>query len=288
MGLIPPSEPSRRGKEPPPGGALLFEGGIARVYDPLVKTPLLWATFALLDPTGMKPMLKFARKHGRLGLGPYPGWYPPEVEEPPDREEYVMHWQREIVRMKAIWELYDVLAADDNSLSNWVRSNIVPHPRNRGGPKPDDPSKHPHLLLYVYDRASSPRAPGGHAYDDHELARRGWAWAGLVDPNEPRNVVRTVIADMVNEGLRGRAWPILKSSKRDVLATFRVSSLLGAMYAQIWQEFAIGEEGWAKQCRQCEKPFKPEYRSHQIYCHDPCYGSRVRMRRLRRKKPASS
>lgn len=263
--------PSPRAQVPPPGGALVYGGGIRRTYDPLVEKPELWLDFANLNAQDINQMVEFAQKHGLLGLDRF-------EFATPLHGEYVMHWQGEIIRMKAVFEVYLDFLCPETALRpspSLLADKFKPHPRGSG------------LVIYVYDRANSPRAWDGSEYEDTELARIGWAWEGFGDLSKPLDLARKVIGDVIERRLYRHITPILDTSHEEPLAVLNIPSLLGAMYMQIWLALASGKLGRMRRCAECGKWFEQD-RKGLMYCHKPCDGSMVRMRRYRERKAASS
>jgi len=279
------SPPTEKGNPGLPGGVLVPEGDIQRTYDPVLEEPELCLRFADLDPQDMEQLQKFAQQYGRLGLRSF--W--PHFALPRGGGEYVMHWKQEIVRMRTIYEVQGAILDGD---AKWLSRKFQAHPRGPG------------LVMLLYDKTISPSRydelvfvdPKAIEYglvdlhiEDSELVKTGWGWEGLGDLGEPLKTARAFIADVISERLYKHVNPILEVSDEELVATFNVPSLVGAMYAQTWMQVASGEIETVKRCAYwcCRRWFIPN-RTNQHYCDKRCYSRAKAWRHRQRQRKAVS
>jgi len=241
------------------------------MYDPLAKMPELWLDFANLKPKGTDQIVKFARKYGPLGLNLF-------MDDYPIFTEYLLHWRREIITMRALCDLYyDVQHGRSAALAHRFR----PDPRDTG------------MVIYLYDRANSPsryeevvppdKVGFGGKLEDVELVERGWGCQALGDLDRPLDMARTFIAGIIEERLYGHITPMVDTSQKEPVAVLNIPSLLGATYMQVWLELASGEFRKVDKCRYCEDWFK-KTRSNRKYCSDSCGGSLRKMKSRAKKR----
>lgn len=272
------SPPTRSGKPGPPGGALVWKPPLDRVYDPLTDTSELWIDFANLKPKEKGEIengeiVKFARKYGPLGLGRF-------ISDYPSFAEYLLDWQREIIRLRVLCDVYFDLCEDRTiALANRFRS----HPRSPG------------MVIYLYDRANSPKRyeeimPSdkvgfGGQLSDEELINFGFGWEGIGDPGRPRETAMAFMADVIEERLYKHISPVIDTArKKPPMAALNIPSLLGAMCFQIWLALASEKTERVQPCINCGQLYL-QVRANKIYCCDACGGAyRKKRKRARQKK----
>jgi hypothetical protein len=187
-------------------------------YAPLREEPALFRVFAATDPTP-GGVVAFANRYGRLGpTGKH------VADEGDAFAEPFGTWRLEILKMRDLTSLWDMLRANDvaglRERVRWERARVVYlRPADSDGPRPIASMKPPGQSEEVGIRPGDPVRPA-------------WAYlAGKVNLAMSGLVMSPLVYD------RGHEHPVLR---------LRPANLLGAL----WAQFARAIDG-DKQYRQC-------------------------------------
>lgn len=260
-----------------------------REYRPLTEEPTLYKDFAKLA-LDAKEILDFSNRYGMLLGGQL------LLAGPTVRTDHILLggeslwlWAEEIIAMREAVELVDAirdaeLNSDKDRLEQliiWRKNQIAYNPG--AGPWRETPKELQAMLLLVRQARRQQRAPSGPEditipliYDPRF---KDWARdRNLVDP------AKEYLVMIINKRIRGNVSPQLRmvegrSSEIHLRASQVPHNLLGAMWLQVFQDFAGMRR--IRECPLCGKWFDAVNDPRQVYCRTRASGCRKKAARIR-------
>jgi hypothetical protein len=243
---------------------------------PLVDTPVLYRTFADVEPTEAG-IQRFANHYGLLGL-----WGVVVLDEGlPVQAEPFAKWQEYIRDMRHALMVWDVLRwQDQETLHRWVT-------REQGGLEQDG------KVLYYRIAPDAPLS-GGRPFLKEPRRSDGMLSLALRDPQSyvveplpPSDVEGYALAWLqvqINWHLAEYVNPYVGyDPESDSAVPLTMQPMPKHLYGALWLQFAlsVGGKEWDQQCRECNTWFRvpaKARRPNTAYCSTRCRVKAARQR----------